>query len=64
MSNRRQELIFLDALRGSINTDSSSQPTPSTGKTPLALPGSENQRMFKAQYEVEEVDDEMAHIPR
>ena len=46
-----------EALKGSIKTDSSSQGTPSTGKPHLALPGRENERLFKDEYEVEEVQD-------
>lgn len=39
------------------HTDDSSTTNTSPGKTTLALPGTENQKMFEDEYEVEEVMD-------
>ena len=58
-------LIPVDALRGSLKSESSTATTPSTGRSPKQLPGIENQRIFQNEYEVEEVpDSEMEAIPR
>ena len=52
---------------GTPNTGSTSTNNNTPGKKPLALPGTENQRLFQNEYEVEEVVDkelEMADAPR
>ena len=55
-------LMYADALKASPKTDTS--PTPTPGKTPFALPGTENQRLYD-QIEVEEVDDkDMVDVAR
>lgn len=58
---------MLTGLGSKMNTphsDSTSTHTNTPGKIPLALPSSENERIFQNEYEVEEVaDNEMAEAP-
>ena len=53
------EIGSLKASPNSVQTGSSSSISNTPGKTPLGLPepGSEQESMFRTQYEVEEVED-------
>ena len=52
-------------MRGTPQSGSTTTLSNTPGKRPMALPGTENQKLFENEYEVEELSDkEMVDAPR